>query len=99
VEARIAATFTQLTRHEVTTRLRAANTAFGLVNDIPALAQHPALRRIPVGTPSGPAQIVAPPVMTTSGLAHLGPIPAIGEHSELIRAEFSAKKDATSSPR
>jgi len=99
VEARIAATFTQLTRHEVTTRLRAANTAFGLVNDIPALAQHPALRRIPVGTPSGPAQIVAPPVMTTSGLRHLGPIPAIGEHSELIRAEFSAKKDATSSPR
>jgi itaconate CoA-transferase len=99
VEARIAATFTQLTLHEVTTRLRAANTAFGLVNDIPALAQHPALRRIPVGTPSGPAQIVAPPVMTTSGLRHLGPIPAIGEHSELIRAEFSAKKDATSSPR
>ena len=99
VEARIATTFAQFTRHEVTTRLRAANTAFGLVNDIPALAQHPALRRIPVGTPSGPAQIVAPPVMTTSGLAHLGPIPAIGEHSELIRAEFSAKKDATSSPR
>ena len=99
VEARIATTFAQFTRHEVTTRLRAANTAFGLVNDIPALAQHPALRRIPVGTPSGPAQIVAPPVMTTSGLRHLGPIPAIGEHSELIRAEFSAKKDATSSPR
>jgi itaconate CoA-transferase len=99
VEARIATTFAQFTRHEVTTRLRAANTAFGLVNDIPALAQHPALRRISVDTPAGPAQIVAPPVMTTSGLAHLGPIPAIGEHSELIRAEFSAKKDATSSPR
>ena len=99
VEARIATTFAQFTRHEVTTRLRAANTAFGFVNDIPALAQHPALRRISVGTPAGPAQIVAPPVMTTSGLRHLGPIPAIGEHSELIRAEFSAKKDATSSPR
>jgi itaconate CoA-transferase len=88
VEARIAATFAQLTRHEVTTRLRAANTAFGFVNDIPTLAQHPALRRISVGTPAGPAQIVAPPVMTTSGLRHLGPVPAIGEHSELIRAEF-----------
>ena len=99
VEARIATTFAQFTRHEVTTRLRAANTAFGFVNDIPALAQHPALRRISVDTPAGPAQIVAPPVMTTSGLAHLGPIPAIGEHSELIRAEFSAKKDATSSQR
>jgi crotonobetainyl-CoA:carnitine CoA-transferase CaiB-like acyl-CoA transferase len=95
VEARIAATFAQLSRHEVTTKLRAANTAFGFVNDIPALAQHPALRRTSVHTPAGPAQIVAPPVMTTGGLRHLGPVPAIGEHSELIRAEFSAKKGTT----
>jgi itaconate CoA-transferase len=99
VEARIAAAFAQLTRHEVTTRLRAANTAFGFINDIPAFGQHPALRRISVGTPAGPAQIVAPPVITSSGLRHLEPIPAIGEHSELIRAEFSAKKDATFSQR
>jgi itaconate CoA-transferase len=99
VEARIAATFAQLTRHEVTTRLRATNTAFGFVNDIPTLAQHPALRRTSVDTPAGPAQIVAPPVITSGGLRHLGPIPAIGEHSELIRAEFSAKKDTAISRR
>jgi itaconate CoA-transferase len=99
VEARIAASFVQLTRDEVTSRLRAANTAFGLINDIPALAQHPALRRMSVGTPAGHAQIVAPPVMTSGGLRHLGPVPAIGEHSELIRAEFSAKKGATFSRR
>jgi crotonobetainyl-CoA:carnitine CoA-transferase CaiB-like acyl-CoA transferase len=99
VEARIATAFAQLTRHEVTTRLRAANTAFGFINDIPALARHPALRRISVGTPTGPAQMVAPPVITSSELRHLGPIPAIGEHSELIRAEFSAKNDAAFSAR
>ena len=63
---------------------------FLFTNVFPALAQHPALRRISVGTPAGPVQIVAPPVMTTDGLRHIGPIPAIGEHSELIRAEFSA---------
>jgi itaconate CoA-transferase len=98
VEARIAAAFAQLTRHEVTTRLRAANTAFGFINDIPALARHPALRRISVGTPGGPAQVIAPPAISSIGLPHLGPIPAIGEHSELIRAEFSAKNDARRAP-
>jgi itaconate CoA-transferase len=94
VEARIAAAFAQLTRLEVTNQLRAANTAFGFVNDIPALARHPALRRVAVDTPSGSARIVAPPVVASDGAPHLGPIPAIGEHSTLIRAEFPAKQDA-----
>jgi crotonobetainyl-CoA:carnitine CoA-transferase CaiB-like acyl-CoA transferase len=99
VEARIATAFAQLTRHQVTTRLRAANTAFGFINDIPALARHPALRRISVGTPTGPVQLVAPPVISSSESRHLGPIPAFGEHSKLIRAEFSAKSDAAFSAR
>jgi itaconate CoA-transferase len=88
VEERITAAFAPLARHEVTARLRAANTAFGFVNDIPALARHPALRRTLVDTPSGPARLVAPPVIANDGPRHLGPIPTIGEHSELIRAEF-----------
>jgi crotonobetainyl-CoA:carnitine CoA-transferase CaiB-like acyl-CoA transferase len=91
VEARIAAVFAQLTRHEATTRLRGANTAFGFVNGLPALARHPALRRTQVDTPFGPARIAAPAAIASDGLRHLGPIPAIGEHSQLIRAEFSAK--------
>jgi itaconate CoA-transferase len=88
VEARIATAFAGLARHEVMTRLRAANTAYGIVNDIAGLAMHPALRRILVDTPSGTARLVAPPVIANDGQRHFGPIPAIGEHSELIRAEF-----------
>jgi crotonobetainyl-CoA:carnitine CoA-transferase CaiB-like acyl-CoA transferase len=88
VEARIAAAFARLAGHEVLTRLRAANTAFGVVNDIAALAMHPALRRIPLDTPSGTSRIVAPAAIASDGQRHFGPIPAIGEHSELIRAEF-----------
>jgi itaconate CoA-transferase len=88
VEARIAAVFSGLGRDEVTRRLRAANTAFGFVNDIRALTEHPALRRIVVGTPSGPARIVAPAAIEEEGGRPLGPVPGLGEHSQLIRAEF-----------
>jgi itaconate CoA-transferase len=91
VDARIAAVFAQLTRHEATMRLREANTAFGFVNDLLALAQHPALRRMQIDTPFGPAKIAAPPAIASDGLRQLGPIPAIGEHSQLIRAEFAVR--------
>jgi itaconate CoA-transferase len=88
VESRITAAFAELRRDEVTLRLRAANTAFGFVNDIRALAEHPALRRTAVDTPSGPARIVAPAAIESAGRRQLGKVPAIGEHSDLIRAEF-----------
>lgn len=90
VDARIAATFAQLTRQQATVKLRAAATAFGFVNDIAGLAAHPALRRVPVNTPNGPATLAAPPVMTDDGARALGAVPALGEHSEAIRAEFLA---------
>ena len=89
VEARIAGVFGHLTRQDAALRLRAANTAFGFVNDIETLATHPALRRICVDTPSGAARLIAPAMIADGGAAHLGPVPAIGEHSELIRAEFA----------
>jgi crotonobetainyl-CoA:carnitine CoA-transferase CaiB-like acyl-CoA transferase len=88
VDARIAETFAQLTREETVIRLRQANTAFGFVNDIAALARHSALRRMSIETPAGPARLVAPAVIASDGPYRLGPVPAIGEHSPLIRAEF-----------
>jgi itaconate CoA-transferase len=88
VEARIASAFERLTRQEAGFKLQAANTAFGFINDIPALAAHPALRRVAVATPGGAARIIAPPAVTDGATARLGPVPAIGEHSALIRAEF-----------
>src|SRR6185437_7581364 len=81
--------FAGLTRHAAAAKLRAANTAYGFVNDVAALAHHPALRRVRVGTPGGPVSIAAPPVITSEGPVDLGPVPAIGEHSEAIRAEFA----------
>jgi crotonobetainyl-CoA:carnitine CoA-transferase CaiB-like acyl-CoA transferase len=90
VDAHIAVAFAKLTRDAAAAKLRAANTAYGFVNDVAALAHHPALRRVTVATPGGPVSIAAPPVITSNGPVDLGPVPAIGEHSAAIRAEFAA---------
>jgi len=90
VDAHVGATFAMLTRDEAAIKLRAANTAYGFVNDVAAFSHHPALRRQTVRTPNGPVAIAAPPVLRETP-RDLGPVPAIGEHSAAIRAEFAAK--------
>ena len=90
VDAHVGATFAKLTRDEAAAKLRAANTAFGFVNDVAAFSHHPALRRVTVQTPGGPVAIAAPPVLLSDGLRGLGPVPGIGDHSDAIRAEFPA---------
>ncbi len=88
VDGHVAAAFARLTRNEAARKLHAANTAYGFVNEVADFARHPALRRVPVQTPNGPMSLAAPPVMQSDGARALGPVPAIGAHSEAIRAEF-----------
>ncbi len=90
VDAHVATVFARLTRDQAAAKLRAANTAYGFVNDVAAFSHHPALRRVTVATPGGPVAIAAPPVILSEGERALGPVPAIGEHSAAIRAEFGA---------
>ncbi len=90
VDARVAACFAGLTREAAARRLTATRTAYGFVNEVADLATHPALRRVTVATPGGPASIVAPPAIRDGAKPELGPVPAIGEHSALIREEFAA---------
>jgi crotonobetainyl-CoA:carnitine CoA-transferase CaiB-like acyl-CoA transferase len=90
VDGRIAAVFATLTEREATTRLVAGGTAYGLVSEIKDFARHPALRRVTIETPRGPANLAAPAVISSEGARALGRVPALGEHSELIRAEFAA---------
>ena len=87
VDAHVGLTFAKYTRDQAAAKLRAANTAYGFVNDVAAFAHHPALRRQTVQTPGGPVAIAAPPVLREA-TRELGPVPAIGEHSAAIRAEF-----------
>jgi itaconate CoA-transferase len=91
VDERVGQTFALLTRDQAAAKLRGSNTAYGFVNDLAALGHHPALRRTKVGLPGGgTAEIVAPAVVRAGETLDLGPVPAIGQNSAAIRAEFSA---------
>ncbi len=89
VDGHIAACFARMTREQAATKLRAANTAYGFVNDVASFAHHPALRRVTVATPNGEVALAAPPVLSSDGPRELGPVPAIGADSAAIRAEFA----------
>jgi crotonobetainyl-CoA:carnitine CoA-transferase CaiB-like acyl-CoA transferase len=89
VDGKVAQAFAALSRAEATERLREGGTAYGFVNDLAAFARHPALRRTPVETPGGPVSIPAPPAVWDGEDRTLGAVPAIGEHSAAIRAEFA----------
>ena len=71
----------------ITQKLAAADIAFARVNTPAELTRHPHLRRITIGTPSGPVSYPAP-AEQKSATKHYGPVPAIGEHTDKIRAEF-----------
>ena len=90
VDAHVATVFATLTRDEAAARLRVANTAYGFVNGVAEFARHPALRRQVVETPNGPIAIAAPPQIFSDAPRVLGRVPAIGEQSDIIRAEFAA---------
>ncbi|UFN49485.1 CoA transferase [Roseomonas sp. OT10] len=94
VDAHIARAFAALTRAECAARLGEAKTAYGFVNDVAAFARHPALRRVTLETPGGPVQAAAPPARFSDGERALGPVPALGQHTAGIRAEFSAAPPA-----
>lgn len=86
-------------RHDVEPLMKllaAADIAFARVNDSMLLSTHPHLRRITVGAPTGPVSMPAPAPTQAGEERHYGPIPALGEHSERVRREFSAavKKSA-----
>lgn len=93
LKAVIDETFTSMDRDALIARLRDAQIAYGEVNDVTSLATHPALRRVEVATPSGPVRMVAPPAVVDSEPCQPKPVPALGEQSDAIRAEFGAGAD------
>ncbi|WP_284421301.1 MULTISPECIES: CaiB/BaiF CoA-transferase family protein [unclassified Bradyrhizobium] len=91
VDGHVASVFASMTRDQAASKLREAGTAYGFVNGVAELAQHPALRRIAIETPSGTASIIAPPALRDGAMPALGRVPGIGEHSAAIRAEFAGQ--------
>ena len=72
-------------------RLTAADIAFGRVNTPAELSTHPHLRRITIGTPTGPVSYPAPAAQRSGEPRKYGSVPSVGQHSAKIRAEFAPK--------
>jgi len=69
----------------LTDKLAAWDIAFARVSDMTVLGSHPHLRRITLGSPTGPISYPAPPRRRNEPY---GPVPGLGQHSASIRAEF-----------
>jgi len=89
-DGKVAAVFGALDAETLTQKLAEADIAFARVNGPAELGRHPHLRRITVGTPSGPVSYPAPAEQRASALRRYGSVPALGEHTEKVRAEFMA---------
>ena len=87
-DARVGAVFRALDADALITKLAAADIAFARVNEPADLARHPQLRRITVDTSSGPTSYPAPPARRSGETRSYGPVPALGEHTAKVRAEF-----------
>jgi formyl-CoA transferase len=86
-DAAVGAVFARHDVAELMAMLENADIAFARVSDCALLSAHPHLRRISVETPGGPAAMPAPaPII--DGERRYGRVPALGEHTDSIRAEF-----------
>lgn len=87
-DGRVAAVFGAHDADALEQKLAAADIAFARVNTPAGLSGHPHLRRITVGTPSGPVSYPGPAGQFASASRRYGSVPALGEHTEKVRKEF-----------
>jgi itaconate CoA-transferase len=84
---------------EVSEALDTAGIANARLRTPDELTRHPQLRARhrwqTVGTPGGDIDALLPPVQLAGQTPVMGPVPALGEHTEAIRAEFSAGRGDT----
>lgn len=85
----IADAFAHHPRDTLSQRMHAAGIANGRVSTMADLATHPQARHVTVDTPSGPVRLLSPGATIDGALPAFGPVPALGEHTQAIRAEFT----------
>jgi formyl-CoA transferase len=90
-DGKVAAAFGAHNVDALIEKLTAADIAFGRVNTPAELSSHPHLRRITIGTPTGPVSYPAPAAQRAGEARKYGPVPSVGQHSAKIKAEFAKK--------
>jgi itaconate CoA-transferase len=96
----VGAAFATMTVDELSDKLAKAQIGFARLSDPDLLGHHPQLRRITVGTPTGPVAYPAPPMRLAGEDRHYGPVPSIGQHTDKVKAEFvgTPKRTARAKP-
>ena len=89
VDQTIGDVFSQMDGEAIIERLIRAGIAYGRLNDVSGLANHPQLRRTRVQTESGEASVAAVAAIRSNQVSEVRSVPAIGEQSHSIRREFS----------
>lgn len=80
---------------ETTAALDKARIAYGTVSHVGDLISHPAATALPVETPNGPVEVLAPPAIVDGARTRLRRVPALGEHEAALRQEFAPKTART----
>ena len=88
LEAMIQAVFGQLDYAQCVGRLSAAQTAYGAINSVQDLIDHPQLRTRPVEVNGQTVLLPALPYLTEWDEARFESPPALGEQNEALRKEF-----------
>ena len=88
LEAMINTVFATLTTPDIVARLDAADIAHARLNTVEEFAEHPQLaarvRWREIDSPAGPLRALLPPVMMDALEPTMGPVPALGEHTDTI---------------
>jgi itaconate CoA-transferase len=84
--------FSGLTGPQLVERLDAAGIANARMNDMQGVWNHPQLqardRWAEIGSPVGPLRALLPPGMNRSDDPYMGPVPALGEHTDAVLNEL-----------
>ena len=95
VDETVSQVFGQLTSAAVVDRLAEAQTAFGQVNSVYDLIQHPQLRTRRMPVQGRDVEIPAAPWGMAWDTGHFAAAPALDQHGAAVRAEFSGLKTDT----
>jgi itaconate CoA-transferase len=93
----IESVFMQLASAEVRRRLETAGIASAPVNSLEDYLHHPQLEATgswrEVDSPGGPVKALRPPARLDGFEPAMGPVPAVGQHSEAVLEELGFERD------
>jgi itaconate CoA-transferase len=90
VDGRVAEVFAKLTSAEVIDRLTTAQTAYGNINSVHDLIEHPQLRTRPMSVAGRSVELPVSPWGVEWETNTFAPAPALDEQGAALRAEFAA---------